>query len=81
MLAENLANTTTGLESQNTLLLPPVPLNDSADIGQGLVPDEAVSNIEGNQTSEVNVVMELGGGDEDFMLEDEEEQVMFSKLD
>jgi hypothetical protein len=84
MLAANLADPLVVSDHQSIHLLPPVPLEDDAGaaigeelylVSQADVPskDSKVNDEGRNKDRSVN--MDLEGDDEDFILNDEEEQV------
>ncbi len=79
MLAENLTDPLVVYEHQSIQLLPPVPLDDSIaeellDSPQDLALKELeVSGERNNRDRSIN--LDLEGVDQDFMVNDEEEQV------
>lgn len=82
MLAENLADTTSVLEPQAVLSLPSAPpeeMDSDAIVGGQELPlaSEIALSSRVAQSNDGDGKVEVEGGDEDFMLEDEEEQVLF----
>lgn len=80
MLAENLADSTSAHEPESILQLPPASKDGSgADGGVAAAAPEPADGGEGDLERTVGMEIE-GGGDGDFMVEDEAEQVSYRSI-